>query len=145
MKIQTHVLGAFAVSKDCVLWPFGKSSTGYGNVYNPSDRKTYSIHRIAYEAAYGKVPSGKVVMHLCDNKSCFELSHLKLGTQKENVKDAMEKKLFCLAPNKIPEHIRKKIRKDTRHRLVVMKEYGIGSGTYYNIRKEPDELWRSIL
>lgn len=30
-------------------------------------------------------------MHLCDNRACIEPSHLKLGTQKENIADMFNK------------------------------------------------------
>lgn len=33
----------------------------------------------------------KVVMHLCDNPSCINPHHLKIGTQFENIKDRVKK------------------------------------------------------
>jgi hypothetical protein len=38
-----------------------------------------------------EVPSGKVVMHKCDNKICVNPEHLELGTQLDNIADMVAK------------------------------------------------------
>jgi hypothetical protein len=75
----------------CVNWPFSRNKAGYGRVVDPSTKKHYFVHRLAYEAAYGNVPSGHVIRHTCDNPSCFALEHLALGTQKENIQESYNK------------------------------------------------------
>lgn len=47
---------------------------------------SYFLHRLAYEQYYGIKADG-VVMHNCDNPSCFNPLHLSLGTQADNMKD----------------------------------------------------------
>lgn len=49
------------------------------------------VHRVAWELANGPIPDGMVIMHRCDNPPCVELSHLVLGTQKENIADKYAK------------------------------------------------------
>lgn len=44
-------------------------------------------HRIAWELSGRVIPPGKDVLHRCDNKACVRLSHLYLGTDKENGRD----------------------------------------------------------
>lgn len=39
----------------------------------------------------GPIPMGKVCMHTCDNPSCVNPIHLRIGTQEENIKDMIEK------------------------------------------------------
>ena len=41
-------------------------------------------HRDAWEKAYGAIPKGWVIDHLCLNKGCRELSHLECVTHKVN-------------------------------------------------------------
>ena len=45
------------------------------------------VHREVYRACKGFIPLGYVVMHSCDNRSCVNILHLELGTQKDNMKD----------------------------------------------------------
>lgn len=50
-----------------------------------------SLHRYTYEQIFGEISEGLVLLHKCDNPSCFNPHHMKLGTQKENMKDKIEK------------------------------------------------------
>ncbi len=53
--------------------------------------RTFIVHRVAYALAHGEVPVGLCVCHSCDNKRCFEPTHLFLGTQTDNMRDAGDK------------------------------------------------------
>ena len=75
---------------DCIT-KSSKSTNGYSTVYDPRVKKTVTAHRFVYEVAHGPIPDGMVVMHLCDNRACTNLDHLKLGTQSENLKDMYAK------------------------------------------------------
>ena len=48
-------------------------------------------HRYAYENFWGEIPKGFIVMHLCDNPSCINPVHLRLGTRGNNLQDAYKK------------------------------------------------------
>ena len=50
-----------------------------------------STHRVAYELEYGPIPVGMHVLHRCDNPPCVRPVHLWLGTDMDNVRDAMAK------------------------------------------------------
>mgnify|MGYP002377073922 FL=1 len=53
--------------------------------------KTVPLHRYVYEREKGPIPDGKVVMHTCDQRDCFNPNHLRVGTYKENSEDMVKK------------------------------------------------------
>lgn len=72
----------------CILWIASYTSTGYGQItYNGRNRKTHSV---VYELANGPIPVGKVIRHMCNTPKCVNILHLKMGTQKDNVKDMID-------------------------------------------------------
>jgi HNH endonuclease/Helix-turn-helix domain len=74
---------------ECIEWSGARSSAGYGQKWR--DGKLRYVHREAWEKAYGTIPVGMLVMHVCDNPACYRLDHLRLGTQKDNMADASAK------------------------------------------------------
>lgn len=72
-----------ALLKDCKLWKATKDKDGYGFVKLYG--KQVRVHRVALEIKIGrKLNNSEIAMHLCNNPSCFEKTHLKVGTVKEN-------------------------------------------------------------
>lgn len=72
----------------CWLWSGCKSRGGYGHVH--FNKKTWRANRLAWFLTHGEIPSRMVVMHLCNNPSCINPDHLKIGTQSENIKYAYQ-------------------------------------------------------
>lgn len=48
-------------------------------------------HRVSWILSYGEIPQGMLVLHHCDNTFCVNPTHLFLGTQRDNVHDALAK------------------------------------------------------
>lgn len=69
----------------CILWPKAKNKAGYGITW--SNNKWAYAHRAAVNAK-----PGEVVRHICDNPSCVNPEHLKIGTHKENSEDMVAKR-----------------------------------------------------
>lgn len=67
----------------CILWVGAKNNRGYGNV--SMGGKYCKAHRLAYEHAYGPIPVGKEIDHLCRVRACVRPDHLRAVTHRENV------------------------------------------------------------
>lgn len=74
----------------CHLWTGGIVGRGYGT-FNIGNKKSIQAHRFAYQLNIGKLIDGMVIMHSCDTPCCVNPKHLKQGTQKDNVIDAVKK------------------------------------------------------
>ena len=80
----------------CVEWTGARSKAGYGQVR--IRRKLHYVHRLIWESAEGPIPEGMVVCHSCDNPACFRVSHLFIGTHKENMADMAAKGRAAYVP-----------------------------------------------
>ena len=71
-----------------------RSGNQYGHTYIRGGdwNKMLMQHRVAWEAHNAQpIPEGMLVMHSCDNPSCFNPHHLSLGTHQENMTDKANK------------------------------------------------------
>ena len=50
-----------------------------------------ATHRVVWEHHNGPIPEGMIVLHMCDNPPCVEITHLSLGTPKDNSLDMISK------------------------------------------------------
>jgi hypothetical protein len=72
----------------CWIWN-GYTRNGYGS-FSVNDHPTY-LHHLSWELHFGTIPTGKFVLHQCDNKRCWKPDCLFLGTQQDNVDDMWSK------------------------------------------------------
>jgi len=77
---------------NCWIWQGAKHKQGYGNISYRG--KPLLIHRVSWVVYKGKISEGIKVCHICDVTSCCNPDHLFLGTQKDNMKDAVKKGKF---------------------------------------------------
>ena len=103
------------VESPCRLWQGAIDRDGYG-VLTSHDREGNSkikkrAARWVWEAVNGPIPARLrprlVVRHRCDNRLCIRLSHLELGTQGDNVRDAQVRGHLGRAPLLPPSAIRR--------------------------------------
>lgn len=76
----------------CWLWTASTHPDGYGQFGWPEKNEQRS-HRIAWILTKGNIPKGMKCLHNCPgvhNPTCCNPDHLYLGTQADNVRDAIK-------------------------------------------------------
>ncbi len=66
----------------CILWTGTTRSGGYGRIQ--INGRAHYLHRALYEEQNGPVPGGYVVDHICNNRSCCNLEHLRAIPGRDN-------------------------------------------------------------
>lgn len=75
----------------CWVYSGGSAKAKYGLFQRHNRGDVVLAHRYSYELHIGKIPAGKIVMHICDNPRCVNPKHLSVGTHKENTQDMIAK------------------------------------------------------
>ena len=76
---------------DCFIPKGEVTRLGYIRLWNKGKR--ILAHRKAYQEAYGEVPKGLELDHICKNRSCANPVHLRVVTHTENMRNATQTKL----------------------------------------------------
>jgi hypothetical protein len=69
---------------ECWPWTGAKNPDGYGR-FAAVGRVLFSAHRVSYELAGRRIPSGMVVDHICRNRGCVNPAHLRAITHGRNI------------------------------------------------------------
>ena len=75
--------------EECWEWLASKPNS-YGRF--SIHRKPWKAHRVAWILTYGPIPEGLLCCHHCDNPGCCNPYHLFLGTNTDNMLDAIYKR-----------------------------------------------------
>src|ERR1700761_3213143 len=133
------------VQKTEYCWNYTKRKmkNGYARVTigKRPNRKDQLAHRYSWELQYGMIPSGVLVCHHCDNRSCVRPSHLFLGSAADNSNDMLKKgrdrnKVFPGQANgsaKLTWAQVKKIRERKLTYKQITERYGIKHSQIHNI------------
>ena len=78
--------------RECWNWTGCKDKKGYGYImFNGKLQIVRKVHRVSFELFNGPIPHGKMILHNCDNPSCINPEHLRIGTAKDNSMDAVSR------------------------------------------------------
>ena len=127
---------------ECWPWKRKTRNGGYGETrrHGSRDGRWYRAHRLAYEYANGEAPGDLLVRHDCDNPSCCNPRHLRLGTRVDNMRDMHErgraagKMSHDSRPKLSAEQVRA-IRASTLPHTVMAREHGVSPRTILDVRK----------
>lgn len=84
----------------CLDWPFGASVSKSGR---PEDRygvvqhgaKQFRVTRLCFEHFNRKLLPGEEALHACNRPIFFQAAHLRAGTQRDNIDDAVSQGRHC--------------------------------------------------
>lgn len=130
----------------CWLWKGKCKRNGYGQICADPEgnvlrgRKLYA-HRVAFELAFGPIPTGLHVLHRCDNPRCVNPAHLFLGTHQDNMADMIAKQRHAHGERqptrKLSKHQVRAIRWLAHHdpgpQTNLAREFGVSASTVTHI------------
>jgi hypothetical protein len=126
----------------CVNWPWSGVRGDYVRVYINGEKMR--AHRWVYEQFYGPLQrthergaiGDELILHRCDNRACVRPDHLFIGTQADNIADAVGKRRMRGAPSVLTaedaERIRSLAATGSTHRALAVA-FGISAGTVGNV------------
>lgn len=87
MKVPKEISFWRHVQKEegCWLWRGSLNWRGYGQCAGKG------AHRISWEVHHGKIPTGLMICHKCDNPACVNPEHLFAATHQDNMDDRSKK------------------------------------------------------
>lgn len=68
---------------DCLVWTSTALQQGYGTLQ--VDGRLMKAHRYAWMRVHGKLSSEEHIDHICHNKLCCNVNHLRVVTRSENM------------------------------------------------------------
>lgn len=69
----------------CLIWTGAIRPNGYGVIWD--GQRVVRAHRWAYEQANGPILNGGEIDHICGNRACCEVTHLRVTNRKQNMEN----------------------------------------------------------
>jgi predicted XRE-type DNA-binding protein len=101
-------------SEGCWRWLGNIRADGYGRF--ATGEKTIAAHRYSLALKLGRpLARGEQANHACHNRRCVNPAHLYAGTQKENIRDAMQAGRMAIQNPGFRRLLNKRLARGTRH------------------------------
>jgi hypothetical protein len=105
-------------------------------------RNVYA-HRVVWEAYHGPIPEGLAVCHTCDQRDCYDIRHLFVGTIADNNRDRDQKGRGAIPDNRGTRHGMHKltdeqviaIYRSTEPGRLLASRYGVAPSAITKIRR----------
>jgi hypothetical protein len=133
-----------AIATPCLEWKGSLDTSGYGLIRVGKSLK--KVHRWAYETKVAPIPNGLLVLHHCDNRKCYNVEHLFLGTLQDNINDRNAKQRQARGErnrHKLKEvEVRDILNRPHAQACDLAAQYGVSVSTIYTIRKR--KSWKHV-
>jgi len=122
---------------------------GYGRIYttHTGRKRGYGAHIVSHQIFNGPVPDGLHVLHSCDNPVCVQPAHLSVGTQRQNLREMVERKRSTAGEKcsyaKLSDQTVRDIRSSTESSAVWGDRLKVSSSLIRRIRR--GENWKHLL
>ena len=122
---------------DCLTWDDARDKDGYG-VFKLAGKQwrthRYVMHKMGHDI------ENKMVLHKCDNPSCYRPDHLYVGTAKDNTLDMMRRgrgvdnRGSKHGMSKLTEEDVRLIKSSSMSGVATAKKFGVSKTTISEIR-----------
>lgn len=107
-KLAAKIMRCSEWVDGCLVWRKSCGQQGHARMWWKGKR--YQVTHLVWLITRGEpVPEGLVVRHKCDNRPCICDQHIEIGTQKENVADAISRGRFKGIDNIRPHQYKSKL------------------------------------
>ena len=139
-------------TRSCWIWKGHTRGGGYGAIrLGHAVEGSKPAHIVSWEMKHGPIPKGLFVLHKCDNRPCIRPSHLRLGTQLDNMRDMISKGRSSIHVNGHAPHVRLNQKKVREIRNLfdsgdyecseIADMYGVYKLTIYNVVNYKTWAW----
>ena len=127
---QERFLSQVRKTETCWLWIGPGFGRGYGWAWSKA------AHRMAYELFVGPILYGLQVNHHCDVRRCVNPAHLYVGTQSQNIRDAVVRGRHVPSRTSAKGEAHHLTRLTTEQVQAMRWRYGVGGITQVALARE---------
>lgn len=106
-----------------------------------------NAHHYSWIEAGNAIPEGMFLLHSCDNRPCVRPSHLRVGTQRDNIHDALlrgrrigpQKRKVKLTPDDV-RAIRARLARGEKAKTIA-PDYGVTTRPIWYIARNEKWAW----